>query len=252
MASASRACRTLGWVILVAALCAAPGLFAQGNFKQLRAEISDLSTKLNDAQKKLNEADSKVNANNREYEDAVKNNPGKAAGIKAEGVKLRSAAETAQQNRDTARKSLQNKQVELRNTAAGHAVKQLSAAGALSERINEMRLALDAFEDALGSLPEVPTVRKADPDPAVQAAQKKGDRDRLTEFDTWASAEESRIKSEIESCDKLINAEAQVKGEDDGPALVQDSKDLKATLQARQKSIGELRRVAQERLKELK
>lgn len=238
--------------LLFAALAAAPTLFAQNNFKQLRADISNLAGKFNDAQKKLSDADAKVNENNRAYEDALKNNPGKAAGIKAEGVALRQAAETAQRDRDAARKALQAKQVELRNSAGGHAVNQLSAAGALPTRINEARLALEAWKESLGSLPEVPQIRKADPDPDVQAAQKRGDRDRLNEFDAWAVAEEDRIKSDIERCDKLINAEAQVKGEDDGPALVKESKDLKSALQDRQKAVGELRRVAADRLKQLK
>lgn len=238
--------------LLFAALAAAPSLFAQNNFKQLRADIGNLAGKLADAQKKLSDADSKVNENNRAYEDALKNNPGKAATIKAEGVGLRQAAETAQKDRDAARKALQEKQVELRNSAASHAVNQLSAAGALATRINEARLALEAWKESLGSLPEVPVIRKSDPDPDVQAAQKRGDRDRLNEFDAWAAAEEARIKADIERCDKLIAAEAQVKGEDDGPALVRESKDMKSTLQDRQKAVGELRRVAADRLKQLK
>jgi hypothetical protein len=238
--------------VILAALAAAPVAHAQNNFRQLRKEISELAVKVTEAEKALSDADTKVNENNRAYEDALKKDPARAQAIKTEGVNLRKAAETAQKNRDSARRALMDKQVELRNSAGGHAVNQLSAQGAWAPRINEARLALEAWTEALSSLPEVPQVRKPDPDPDVTAAQKKGDRERLAEFDRWAAAEEARIKTDIERCDKLIGAEAQVRGEDDGPALVSESKKLKETLQSRQKTLADLRRTAADRLRDLK
>ncbi len=237
----------------IGALLAAPVAHAQGDYKQLRKDVAELVTRLNDSETKLSEANQKLNAN-LAAQDAAKNDPTKVAQLKKEGVALRATANTAQDNRDSARSNLASKQGDLRAAASKWAVDQLTAAGNLNARVVEVRHAFDAWNEALGTLPEVPAVRPitADMDPEVKNATIAGDRARLKAFDAWASGEEDRLKTELDRAEKLIGAEAQVKGTDDGPDMVKEAKALKDTLKTRQTKVAELRRKAAEALKNLK
>lgn len=237
--------------VLMTALCAAAPVFAQDQFKQLRKDVSELSTRLNEAEKALSEANRKLNEN-KTAQDAARNDLAKLNALKTEGTKLRREADAAQDNRNSARSRLASKQGEMRGTASKHGADQLTAAGNINERINQMRLAIDAWNEALGTLPDVPALRDtSNLDPDTKRATIDGDKARLREFDTWAAAEEDRLKTELSRADNLIGAEAQVKGQDDGPAMVSSAKKLKETLQSRQKKVGELRQAAAAALKKL-
>lgn len=251
MASANLACRAVLLAVLVAVLGAAAPAFAQEQFKQLRQEIRDLNTSLAEAERTLAEANRKI-AENQAAQDAAKSDPARLNALKTEGTKLRAAADSAQDNRNSARSRLASKQGEMRSTASKHAFDQISAAGNLNVRVNEVRIAIDAWNEALGALPDLPTLRDTSGlDPDTRRATIAGDKARLSGFDSWAAAEESRLKTELERVDSLIAFEPQVKGLDDGPVMVEASRTLKKTLQARQKQVAELRRQSAELLKKL-
>ncbi|MBX3475272.1 MAG: hypothetical protein KF754_12880 [Planctomycetes bacterium] len=251
MESPNRATRAVLWLALVLALCAAVPLHAQEQFKQLRRDISELTSKLNEAESALSEANRKISENQKAQDDA-KNDPARLNALKTEGTRLRAAADTAQDNRNSARARLASKQGEMRGTASKHAADQVTGAGNLNVRVNEIRIAIDAWNEALGALPVLPALRNtAGLDPDTKRATLAGDKARLTDLDNWAAAEESRLKTELERADSLINFEPQVKGLDDGPVMVESSKQLKKTLQERQKKVGELRNQAAELMKKL-
>jgi len=239
--------------LFLATLLAAPVVHAQGDYKQLRKDVAELVTRLSDAEKKLSDANQKLNAN-LAAQDAAKNDPQKLAQLKKEGLGLRATANTSQDDRDSARSNLASKQGDLRGAASRYAVDQLTVAGNLNARVVEIRHAFDAWNEALGTLPDVPALRPitADMDPDLKNATIAGDRARLKSFDAWASGEEERLKAELDRADKLIAAEAQVKGADDGADMIKEAKAIKETLKTRQTKVGELRRKAAEALKNLK
>lgn len=236
-----------------AALLAAPVAHAQADYKQIRKDVAELANRLNEAERKLADANQKLNAN-LAAQDANKNDPAKVAQLKKDGVALRAGANTAQDDRDSARSNLASKQGDLRGAASRYAVDQLTAAGNLNARVVEIRHAFDAWNEALGTLPDVPAVRPitADMDPELKNATIAGDRARLKTFDSWAAGEEDRLKVELDRADKLIAAETQVKGTDDGADMIKEAKAIKETLKTRQTRVADLRRKAAEALKNLK
>lgn len=245
MESRSRPIRTLLCVALLSVLCAAGSALAQDNFKDLRREVTQLEEKLAEAEKALSEISRKVDDNARAQSQAAANAPKDLPALKAEGLKLRGQATSAQETRDKARAALAAKQGDLRAAASKHCVDQLAAAGNLNVRLQEIVRALDTWKSTLGVLPVVPALRDTTGlDPEARRATLEGDRARLKEFDAWAAGEETRLGTEIDRADTLIAGEKLVKDADNGPLMVKQSKELKETLKERQKTVANHRKQA--------
>lgn len=236
----------------VLALCASGVVFADPDYKTLKDDIKKLEKSVADARSERTEADKKLADNRR----AQKNAGGAAlANLKKEA---RGLAKTAGEKADAlseAQQKLANKQGELRSTAASHAVKQLSAAGNIDDRVGEATNALTDWKGALGSLPDVPTLRSLDgiDDPAEQMSIRKQDKKALESFVSWADGEEARIEKEIKQCKEIVDAKSKlVESKDGGAELVSDAEALKKTLEDRKKKVGDLRKTAQDRIKGIK
>jgi hypothetical protein len=255
MAFAKRNRMTLQRVIglILACLFAFGGtVSAAPDYKELKAEIKKLEKSVDDAGKERRDADSKLadnlaaqkKAQGKELEklkDAGKE-LAKTAGQKAE------ALATAQQNLDA-------KQAELRAAAAAHAVRQLTDAGTIETRVGEATTAVADWAGALGALPQVPPLRPLDDidDPELQDAVRAQDKKALEAFEKWASGEETRTEKEIKQVKEIVDGESKWKtSKDGGKELIDAAKALKEELETRKKDLGDLRKTAKDRLRQIK
>ncbi|MCC6465392.1 MAG: hypothetical protein IT463_08655 [Planctomycetes bacterium] len=237
--------------LLLLAAWAVP-LRAQEKFDRLKQEVARLATDLEAAGSAEADAAARVEENRRAQNDAA-GDAKRLEELKREGRKLADSAHGAKERREQAQAALAGKQGELRDTASKHAVDRLAAQGNLQQRVNDANAGVDAWQGALGTLPSVPALRPLEgiTDPALRKATQDGDRKRLKDFDAWCAAEEARLKTELSRVDQVINAEAQVKGADDGPLLIDTAKTLKKTLESRQSTLKALRADAAQKLQQL-
>lgn len=238
-------------LLLACLLVFAGSVQAEPGYKALKAEITKLEQAETDARRERRDADAKLAEN-------------RAAQQKAEGAALaalkRAAinlAQTAGEKADafaTAQQNLAAKRAELRESAAAHAVKQLTEAGAIDKRVGEAANALDDWKTALGTLPEVPSLRPLDGiDPDDQPAVRKQDKKTLEAFEKWAAGEASRIDKEIKQAKELVDGESKWKvAEDGGEELVSSAKALREKLEGRKKDLEKLRESAKVLLKQIK
>lgn len=239
-------------LVLLLVLCAGVSAHAEPDYKSLKDDIRKLEKTVQDARTARTDADRKLSENR----TAQKNASGaELANLKKQARALaRTAGEKADALND-AQQKLANKQGELRSTAAGHAVKQLSAQGNIEDRVGEALNALDDWRNALGTLPEVPSFRSLDgiEDPDEQLSIRKQDKKTLEAFVTWADAEQSRIDKEVKQVQEIIDAKPKLAAsKDGGTELVKGAEKLKKTLDERKKKVGDLRKTAQDRIKTIK
>lgn len=237
-------------LVLVIACVAAGPLFAEPDYKKLKAEIPKLEKTMRVAQDAQAEADQKLD-NNRAAQKRAAGKELEALKTAAKGL-AKDAGEKADQLA-AAQQDLAKKQAELRGAAAKHAVSQLNASGDLAERVHEAMTAMDDWKDALGRLPDVPKLRSLDgiEDPAAQKAIRKQDKQQLEAYESWCSAEAKRIDTEIEQAEDLVDGETKVSSADDGALLVTTAKDLKKTLESRKDKLEKQRKQARKQLDEI-
>lgn len=235
----------------VLALCASGVVFADPDYKTLKDDIKKLEKSVSDARSEWQAADKKLADNRRDQKK-----PGAdVAALKEEATKLAKTASAKADVLNEAQQKLADKQGELRSTAAGHAVKQLSAAGNIDDRVGEATNAMTDWKGALGSLPSVPELRSLDGIVAPDERKLIRDQDKksLNGFVSWADAEEKRIDKEIKQCKEIVDAKPKlIESKDGGAELVSDAESLKKTLEARKNKVGELRKSAQDRAKGIK
>lgn len=253
MGSRSLSCITFLVSALIVCLCAGTFAFAQdkgrNNFKDIKEQVASFETALVTAETAEREAARKLADN----EAAQQKDPNNQA-LKREGRTLAVDADTKAEAARAARRNLAAKKGELREAASSHAVKQLSASGNVNERLTEANFALDDWKGALLALPEPPagrdTKRLIDPDEV--AAVRKTDRQRLTDYETWAAGEDRRIATELSRADELVGADKKLKDADDLALLISAAKALKTTLEQRRKALDAHRKTAKDRLAALK
>ena len=239
-------------LVCVFALVAGGVVFADPDYKTLKDDIKKLEKSVQDARKERSTADKNLADNRRPQKSA------NAAELKALKREARGLAATAGEKADVlndTQQKLANKQAELRSTAAAHAVKQISAQGRIDDRVGEATNAVDDWKGALGSLPEVPQLRALDgiDDPEERRSVRTQDKKALEGFVSWADGETTRIDKEIKQVQEIINAKPKlVASKDGGKELVADAESLKKTLDARKKQVGDLKKSAQDQIKQIK
>jgi dsDNA-specific endonuclease/ATPase MutS2 len=232
-------------------IVAAANAYADPDYKELKAEIQKLEKAVENARKERNDADAKL-AENLKAQEKAKGEELTALKKTATGLR-----DTAKQKADALSSAVQNlaaKQGELRETAAAHAVKQLSDAGDIDVRVGEATNALNDWRAALGSLPEVPPLlSEGIEDIDDRMIARKDDKRKLEAYEKWAGAEEARIDKEIKQAKELVDGESTWKASNDGGAAVTSTaKSLKTTLETRKKDVGELRKSAKELVRQIK
>lgn len=238
-------------MLLACLLLFAGSVQAEPDYKALKAEIEKLEQAETDARKERRDADDKLAANRAAQQQA---NGAALAALKRAATDLAQAAGEKADAYAAAQQNLAAKQAELRESAAAHAVKQLTEAGAIDKRVGEARNALDDWKTALGTLPEVPSLRPLDGiDPDDQPAVRKQDKKTLEAFEKWAGDEGTRIDKEIKQAKELVDGEPKWKGADDGgKELVSAAKALREKLEGRKKELEKLRERAKELQKQIK
>ena len=174
--------------------------------------------------------------------------------LKKEATALAAAASDKADELTTAHQNLADKQGELRETAAAHAVKQLTASGDIEVRVGEANNAVGDWKDALGALPEVPGLRPLDGlDAEEQISVRQSDKRKLTAFEKWAGGEAARIDKEIKQVQQIIDGKPKLaSSKDGGEALVASAKGLKETLTDRKTKVAGLRKTAKDRIAQIK
>lgn len=250
---ASRNLHRLGQLVLVCllALAASGVVLAEPDYKAIKKDINTLEEGLREAQKAERDANKKVDDNRRAQANAT---GAKLATLKKEAKTLSDEADKATQKRLESQRSLADKHAELRAAAAKYAVSQVNGAGNLDARVAEATTAVKDWNEAIGTLPEVPDTAKvaAIVDPIEKAAAAKQVRSQLDEFDNWAVAENKRVKTELSQVQKIIDAENQLKDAKGGADLIKAAKELKDDLDEQTIQVGELREIVKNRRDNLK
>ena len=238
-------------LISLLALAASGVVLAEPEYKAIKKDITKLEDGLRDALKAERDANQKVEDNRKAQAKAT---GAELADLKKDAKALSNDADKANKKRLDAQRSLADKHGELRAAAAKYAVSQINGSGNLDARVAEAKTAVDDWDDAIGTLPDVPETTKvaAIVDPLEKAAAAKQVRAQLDDFDTWAVAEAKRVKTELDQVQKILDAENQLKAAKGGPALVQSAKDLKKHLEEQGIQVGELRTIVKSRGDDLK
>ncbi|MCB9893795.1 MAG: hypothetical protein H6839_05080 [Planctomycetes bacterium] len=250
---ASRNLPRFARLLLVCLLTLAAGGVASAapDYKDIKKEISKLETSLSDAVKAENEVTAKLDKNRR---DQAKADGAALAALKKEAKTLSDEADKATTKRLEAQRALADKRGELRAAAAKYAVSQINGTGNLDTRVAEAKTAVADWDEAIGTLPDVPETTKVAGivDPLEKAAAAKLVKGQLDDFDNWAAGEIKRVDTELDQVKKILDAESQLKNAKGGPALIQAAKDLKKHLNEQTIQVGELRAVVKSRRDGLK
>jgi hypothetical protein len=252
MASGNPSLCSLRVAVIFAALFALCGVVrADPDYKELKAEIKKLEQSVDAARKERNDADSKLTDNRAAQKNA---NGQQLAALKKAAIDLAAKAGEKADALAAAQQNLAEKQGELRETAAAHAINQISDAATIEKRVGEAQSAIEDWRAALGSLPEVPDLRPLDGiEPDDQPAVRKQDKKTLEAFEKWATGEESRVIKEQRQAKDLVDAEPKWKTSNDGgKELLAAARGLTETLEQRKKDLAELRKTAKARLKQIK
>jgi len=218
--------------------------------ERLKGEVKSLEQSLQEAETAETEANKKVKENQRLQKDAKGEEKER---LKAEGLKLAEAVRTAGNNRTRAAVSLAGKRSELRGEASKVAEEQITAAGDTNTRAKKAGDALSTWSAALGDRVPTPPVSRdtSKMDPSEAAEAKRDDKARLQEFVDWADKEKERLDTEIARADSLVKNENKFSGADAHDRLLNESKNLKSTLDTRKKNVDSQLRAAKEALRAL-
>lgn len=213
-------------------LIAAAGVVS-ADMQQLKRELTGLERAVSNAETRKSAVDKALQENLNAQRNARGDD---LARLKREAIALSARAHEAGESLRTARRNLASKQGELRTEASNQATRQLSADGALDLRVAEARKALAEWKSALGDLPQAPQPRDlSGVDDELKEAFLKTDIDRLKAYESWASAEGTRIDGEIRAAERLIAWK--VNDAADGAKLTAEARALKATLETRRKNV---------------
>ncbi|MCF6227934.1 MAG: hypothetical protein L3J82_04595 [Planctomycetes bacterium] len=239
-------------ISLIALLLLACPVLAEPKYKVLQTDAKKLQRTLRDSETSRTAAAKRVAANVKDQKSASGE---KLKSLKRIGVSLAKSERTSAEAAKKAQSDLIEKQGEVRAAAAKFASSEISNKdNKLFERIRGVIAAMDAWDEAIGSLPKVPKPRDTSgiTEPEVKQAIVADDKKALEDFKKWADAEVDRLKAELSQMAKLLKHEVTVKNQDDGPKMVTESRALKKKLSTRKSDVRKLKNTAESRLKALR
>ena len=238
--------------LIFALLAGAPTLHAQKEegVRKYKKELETQIKKLNEAVEALADTDEKIRVNIKDQRAAASDKD-KLAKLKREGNRLAERADEERKVKADIELKIAGTRIRLRIEAAKSAVAQLSGNQRLDIRVEEALFALEAWKGAVTALPQIPDLRTIEhiKDPAERNAIRNGDRTDLKKYIEWVGDEETRLKSELDSLNKLIDAKEDLAPADNGNLLVTNAEGLKKTLESRQKQLKQDKSTAKTRLK---